>query len=77
MECPAAVNEAMILDLDNFSQEVFDNLSERMQDTIKQSQEYQSLNTAPPIANDSSQEPGPNSQSMRNETDFEDDDIPF
>lgn len=72
MECPDAMNEAMMLDLDNFDQSIFDKLSDRMQETIKQSHEYKLIqedmeaDEIPPIANDSNREP-----------EFEDDDIPF
>lgn len=43
MECPDQINPSIFLDLDDFDKQVFDNLSERMQDKIALSPEYQSL----------------------------------
>ena len=45
MECPAAVNETLFLDLDNFDQDVFDKLHEKTQDFIKQSKEFEGKET--------------------------------
>jgi hypothetical protein len=43
VECPDAVNEQLVFDLDKFDQEVFDKLSDNLQTTIKESFEYQEL----------------------------------
>ena len=66
MDCPDAVNEALFLDLDNFDESVFDKLHEKVQDFIKESKEYQELNSGQSQRND---QPG--------EGDFANEDIPF
>lgn len=68
MDCPDAVNEALFLDLDNFDENIFEKLHEKVQDFIKESKEYQRFNE-----HGGQQE----RNDQPNEGDFEDDDIPF
>lgn len=65
-ECPAQVNDSFTFWLDEFDEEKFDGISEKIQDIIKKSEEY------PQIVNG-----GYPSQSASPPSDFSDDDIPF
>jgi len=64
-KCPDRVNPIVVLDLDEFNQEVFDSLSDKMKATVMQSREYKAMFGNKP---DSSAEAPP--------ADF-DDDIPW
>lgn len=81
--CPDAVNDALILDLDSFDQKVFDTLSDKMQGTIKSSLEYGLLavpeDEAPPVADDGRQEPFSGGQGERNDQPHEgfEEELPF
>lgn len=52
MQCPPPINPTVQFVLNEFDQQVFDSLSDKLQDTIKQSQEYQDKfgTSAPPPA---------------------------
>ena len=68
--CPDAVNPTVVLDLDDFNEEVFGNLSDNMKKTIMESQEYKLMKDGAPTS----------SQGERNdggEEDWADDDIAF
>lgn len=43
MVCPSAINPTVIFDIDNFSKEIFDTFSEKLQEKIKASPEYKAL----------------------------------
>jgi hypothetical protein len=43
MECPPAVNGTFVFSLEDFEQTKFDKLSEKMQDFIRESDEYQAM----------------------------------
>jgi len=70
MECPPAINEVLILDLDQFDQTIYDKLSDGIKGVIQKSNEWQvisgKVNPMPP--NPLASNPNPD--------DF-DDDIPF
>lgn len=68
MECPPAINEILILDLDNFDQSVFDKLSDGIKGVIQKSNEWQMISGAVKPVNPMAYNPDPD--------DF-DDDIPF
>lgn len=66
MECPPAINAPVIFTFETFDQSIFDSLSEKTQDYIKESEEWAALNGGS----------GLSGQETRG-TDFQDDDIPF
>lgn len=71
MNCPPAVNEIIMLDLDAFDQQAYDKLSDNMKAMIQQSKEWTLISGAvKPVA-----APNPLAQNP-NPADF-DDDIPF
>lgn len=41
MECPPAINEPVVFDLDNFDEELFETFSDGLKEKIKSSKEYQ------------------------------------
>lgn len=51
-QCPPRVNELVSFNLSEFDQEVFDSLSEKMQDKIKQSPEYKEYVNPVPMTSD-------------------------
>ena len=60
MVCPPIINPPLFLDLGDFNQAVFSQLSESLQETIRRSPEYQSLPGATPVApRPASRQPAP------------------
>lgn len=66
MECPLAINPPIMFSFENFDERVFESLSQKTQDYIKESDEWLSRNSPQKGGGGAGQEPA-----------FVDDDIPF
>lgn len=54
--CPEAINEQIVFILDEFNQETFEKLSEKMQEFIKESSEYKIISSSSNNSNNSNEE---------------------